>query len=103
MNKVDCGLSCIYNGDIWLSHDLLISYIEKEDLFCIMFSDGNGQKMAFFKINAGVFLVTTWPIIDIRIFEDFEHATNTLLERLLSLGESYHITTFYINTKRPSS
>lgn len=100
LNKKDCVLSCIYDGNIWLSLDLIMPYIEKEDLFCIIFNDGKGQKMAFFKINPGVFLVTTLPIIDIRIFEDFEHATNTLLQGLLSIGESYHITTFYINTKK---
>lgn len=90
-------IKCIYDGEKFLSRDLLISYLTiYPKLFCILVSESNtnGPCSLFCKINDTTYLVITFPMVAIRLFDNQEHAITVFLQSLL-LDKSYNLTGYY--------
>ena len=92
----DNNINCIYDGDKYISRDLLIDYLSDLRLFCILVSHSNtaGPSTIILRLNINKYLVITFPIVAIRLFDNEDHAITAFLQTLL-LDQSYNLTVYY--------
>lgn len=92
-------LHCIYDGEWYVSRELIVSYLTSyPKLFCVLISESNtsGPCTLFCKINDCVYLVITFPIVAIRLFDNQDDAIMVFLQSLL-LDKSYNVTGYYLH------